>query len=317
MTNSQGALFYKIEVPQDQKPERLDLFLVHSELNLTRSQIRRLIKAGNVEVEGRSGAAASLKVRPGNCIKVVVPPPKPSELHAVELDLDVLYEDSHLIVINKPAGLVVHPGAGSESVTLVHGLLYHCKDLSGIGGEERPGIVHRLDRDTSGVMVVAKDNLTHAALSAQFKEGKTRKLYKALVDGRMGTTKGFIDLPIGRHPFNRKKMSTISRSGRPAQTRWELEQELAGASLLSVRIFTGRTHQIRVHLASAGHPVLGDNLYGGKKKIKGISGEELSIERQMLHAFSLSLHHPVLKKEMEFVAPLPNDMKDLIMALSG
>ncbi len=317
MTNSQSALLYQIEVPEDQKPERLDLFLVHSDLNLTRSQIRRLIKSGNVEVEGRPDAAASLKVRPGNRIRVTVPPPKPSTLQPVDVNLDVLYEDPYLIVLNKPAGLVVHPGAGNESVTLVHGLLHHCKDLSGIGGEERPGIVHRLDRDTSGVMVAAKDNSTHAALSAQFKDGKIKKVYKTLVEGRMGTSKGFIDLPIGRHPFNRKKMSTISRSGRAAQTRWELEQELAGASLLSVRIFTGRTHQIRVHLASAGHPVLGDNLYGGKKKIKTPSGNELEIGRQMLHAFSLSFFHPALEEQMAFEAPVPDDMNVLIEALSS
>ncbi len=316
MTHPENALSYDIEVPEGQKPERLDLFLAHSGIELTRSQIRRLIKAGNVQVEGRPDAAASFKVRPGNRIVVTVPPPRPCELQPVELDLEVLYEDSHLIVLNKPAGLVVHPGAGKETVTLVHGLLHHCKDLSGIGGEERPGIVHRLDRDTSGVMVAAKDNAAHAALSAQFREGKIKKVYKALVEGRMGTAKGFIDLPIGRHPFNRKKMSTISRCGRQAQTRWEVEQELSGASLLSVRIFTGRTHQIRVHLASAGHPVLGDALYGGKKTVKSPSGEMLTIDRQMLHAFSLAFFHPVKKEKMQFHAPIPRDMADLIRALS-
>jgi len=199
---------------------------------------------------------------------------------------------------------------------LVHGLLHHCKDLSGIGGEERPGIVHRLDKDTSGVIVAAKDNATHTALSAQFKEGKVKKIYKALVEGKMNTTKGFIDLPIGRHPFNRKKMSTISRSGRQAQTRWEVEKELTRASLLSVRIFTGRTHQIRVHMASTGHPILGDALYGGKREIQNSSGKRIAIDRQMLHAYSLTLFHPFKKESMEFNAPIPADMATVIKELS-
>ena len=231
------------------------------------------------------------------------------------MTFELVYEDSWLIVVNKPPGIVVHPAPGHFTGTLVHGLLRHCKDLSGIGGVMRPGIVHRLDKDTSGLMVVAKNDEAHAFLSRQFKAGEIRKRYVALVHGIVKGAKGEIDLPIGRHPVRRKEMSVQPSKGRVAKTLWEKQEELAGLfSLLSVSPKTGRTHQIRVHLSHVGYPIVGDPVYGHrrswwKKRFPEDSGLSGLIERQMLHAGTLGFVHPQGGEYREFTAPLPADME--------
>jgi 23S rRNA pseudouridine1911/1915/1917 synthase len=234
--------------------------------------------------------------------------------------LSVLFEDADIIVLNKPPGLVVHPGAGHSHGTLVNALLHHCDDLKGIGGSLRPGIVHRLDKDTSGCLVVAKNDEAHTSLSEQFKGRKVEKGYLALVYGEMETLDGVIALPIGRHPTERKKMSAQSRYSRPAETRWVVRESFLGLCLLDIDLKTGRTHQIRVHLASVGHPVVGDQVYGGTKRWKTIQTKGLrdrlkTIKRQMLHARKLTFCHPRNGRKMAFESPLPEDMALLLKAL--
>jgi 23S rRNA pseudouridine1911/1915/1917 synthase len=251
-----------------------------------------------------------------------MPPPEPVELVPESMALDILFEDRHLIVINKPPGLVVHPAAGHPSGTLVNGIVHHCPDLEGIGGEMRPGIVHRLDKDTSGVIVVAKSARVLADLSAQFKSRRVAKQYLALVHGVPDRGRGTIDLPVGRHPTDRKKMSTASPRGRTALTLWRVKEKFRGAALLEIDLKTGRTHQIRVHCQSMGHPLLGEKVYGSRKMgahpTKGDAVTEAAlpgIPRQMLHAFQLRLVHPVSAEDLQFQAPVPADMNAVITAL--
>jgi 23S rRNA pseudouridine1911/1915/1917 synthase len=233
------------------------------------------------------------------------------------LPLDILYEDSSIIVVDKPSGMVVHPAAGNPSGTLVNALLYHCKDLAGINGILRPGIVHRLDKDTSGVMVVAKDDEAYHKLSRQFKSHMVEKVYLAIASGQFSKEEGLIDSPIGRHPRERKRMSVRTRKGRPAITRWKVMEKLKGFALLEISPQTGRTHQIRVHLSSMGHPLLGDPLYGRKGQ-RGLIRDPLLKEhvkkmgRQALHAHRLGFNHPRTGEKVEFVAPIPDDMKALL-----
>jgi 23S rRNA pseudouridine1911/1915/1917 synthase len=243
---------------------------------------------------------------------------------AEPLPLDILYEDPHLLVVNKAAGLVVHPAAGHASGTLVHGILYHCPDLEGIGAEKRPGIVHRLDKDTSGIMVVAKNARAHDDLSRQFKARSIEKHYLALVVGSPKADNGRIDLPIGRHPVERKKMSARSRRGREALTLWQVRERFIGATLIDVELKTGRTHQIRVHCQAMGFPILGDPIYGRKGAAKQITAGNpawqavfQSAARQMLHAHRLGFKHPADDRPLSFEAPLPADMADLLEKLRG
>ena len=294
--------------------QRLDAFLVLQSRNLTRSRVQELIRSGFVRVNHHL-SKPSYRLKTGDHIEVTLPPPQPLRLDPEPVSFELIYEDPWLIVVNKPPGIVVHPAPGHFTGTLVHGLLQHCTDLSGIGGVMRPGIVHRLDKDTSGLMVVAKNDAAHAYLSAQFKAGKVTKNYVALVHGIVKGGKGEINLPIGRHPVRRKEMSVQPSKGRVAKTLWEKQEELAGLfSLLSVSPKTGRTHQIRVHLSHLGYPIVGDPVYGHrrswwKKRFPEDSGLSGLIERQMLHAGTLGFVHPQGGDYREFTAPLPADME--------
>lgn len=285
--------------------QRLDLYLA-SQLDsegLTRSRIQQCIRGGTVLVNG-SAQKAKYLLQSGDTVSVAIPPQAHSELVAEPVSFVALHEDEDLIVLVKPPGVVVHPAAGHSSATLVHGLLYHCGGLSGINGELRPGIVHRLDKDTSGVMVVAKTDFAHQALAAQFKGRAVKKVYQALVDGRPIGQSGRIDLPIGRHPVHRKKMA-IREDGREAVTNWRLLERFSqGLTLLELGLETGRTHQIRVHMASLSCPVVGDSVYGRKNSLY----PELGITRQYLHAYSLAFSHPRTGENLQFTAPLWPDM---------
>jgi 23S rRNA pseudouridine1911/1915/1917 synthase len=271
-------------------------------------------------VSVNTGAAkAGTVLRTGDAIVFRREPPRPLEVEPENIPLSVLYEDADIIVIDKPPGIVVHPGAGNARGTLVNALLFHCRDLSGVGGFLRPGIVHRLDKNTSGAMVVAKNDAAHQALARQFKERLVVKRYTAIVAGSMPGGEGVIDAPIGRHRGDRKKMSTGGSRGRYALTRWNVLKEFGGAaSLLNVRIETGRTHQIRVHLHAVGHPVLGDREYGGRAVCRNGSLHAVLniLDRQALHASTLGLYHPTGKQFMEFTAPLPGDMTMLLERLA-
>lgn len=251
----------------------------------------------------------SYEVQVGDWIEVDLPEPEPLELVPEEIPLDILYEDEALIVLNKPAGLVVHPAPGHPKGTLVHALLAHCQNLSGIGGVQRPGIVHRLDRDTSGVMLIAKTDQAHQSLSTQLKNREIIKEYLAVVHGIFKDKKGTLSTVIGRHTHDRKKMSVFTRQGRPAVTSYEVIEEFPNYSLVKIQIHTGRTHQIRVHMKYLNHPVVGDPLYGRGAK------DQALIQRQALHAKRITFKHPVTDHPLEFVAPLPQDMKNLLEKL--
>ncbi len=289
---------------------RLDRYLA-SVTGLPRAQIQRLIEAGRVQVEGRRPKASS-SVLPGQRIRLSIPPPQPSALTPEPIPLDILYEDDDLLVLNKPAGLVVHPAPGHPGGTLVHALLHHCPDLPGIGEERRPGIVHRLDKETSGVMVVAKTDAAMRSLAGQFKGRRVKKTYLALVHGEVKQTEGRIAAAIGRHERDRKRMGVRTRKGREAVTTYRVMKRLDGFTLLQLHPETGRTHQIRVHLSAMGHPVVGDKVYGGRRERKvAVSGQRSAVsmaaERQLLHAWKLGFFHPRTNEWMEFEAPLPAD----------
>ncbi len=297
-------------VPGDYEGQRLDRFLVERLPDLSRSRISTLIRSGFILVSGTSSKAAN-RLKNGDIIKVTLPPPEPLELRPAKVDFSVLYEDEHLLVIAKPPGIVVHPGSGHKDGTLVHGLLAHCENLSGISGIERPGIVHRLDKDTSGVMVVAKDDRSHQGLVELFKSRQVKKVYHAIIAGRPETQKGCLSRPIGRHRSNRRKMAALEHGGREAVTCWTVLEELpCNLTYIEVRPGTGRTHQIRVHMAYLGHPVAGDELYGGKKQ--DVFQERIIVERQCLHAYSLSFRHPVSGELMKFVSPVWPDMQQTL-----
>ncbi|MGB9711802.1 MAG: RluA family pseudouridine synthase [Dissulfurimicrobium sp.] len=307
---------FEIKVEKGSEGERLDKYLASKDIGLSRTRIQRLIETGRIKIRGTDNASPSMRLKAGFIIDISIPPSEDILIEPLPIPIEILYEDNSIIVINKPAGIVVHPGAGKEKETLVHALMHHCRDLSGIGGKIRPGIVHRLDKDTSGLMVAAKNDQSHWALIEQFKAGLIKKTYMAIVHGKIREETGTIDLPIGRHPRERKKMSVFTKNGRRAVTIWTLEKSLPGASLLSVDIRTGRTHQIRVHMAHIGHPLLGDCLYGGRLTLKA-AGRSITIPRQMLHSSRLGLIHPATKKEMEWTSGIPEDMIRVIEALNG
>ena len=307
-------------VTPDKGAERLDIFLSQQGVFATRSQVKRAIDEGQVQVN-------DIEVKPGYRLKsgdvVLVRRKEPAEpdLAPEGLPLAILYEDTYILVLNKPSGMVVHPAAGNRSGTLVNALLFHCADLSGIGGIKRPGIVHRLDKDTSGLMVVAKSDEAHVGLANQFKEHLITKIYRVLVHGDPKESEGVIDLPIGRHPVDRKKMSTGSRRGKESLTRWSVEERYAIATLLAVRIETGRTHQIRVHLNAIGYPVVGDVVYGNSKRRIELVQDNVrqaalrKMHRQALHASELRFAHPITGNHMVFSSPLPDDMAQICRAL--
>jgi 23S rRNA pseudouridine1911/1915/1917 synthase len=298
---------------------RLDLWLALRLPDLSRSRIKSLVEAGDVLVAGRV-QKPSARLRPGQEVSVRIPEPEAAVPQAQDLPIHVVYEDAHLLVVDKPAGMTVHPGAGRASGTLVNALLHHVKDLSGIGGVLRPGIVHRLDKGTSGLLVVAKDDPTHRALAEQFAARRVEKEYCAVVLGVPKKREGEISAAIGRDPTHRKKMSVRARRSREAKTLYRVEQALDGAALLRVRILTGRTHQIRVHLAWLGHPVAGDPTYGGGRtppSRRSRSREALqALARPALHAAHLAFQHPVTGRRLAFDSPLPRDLRALLLELS-
>ena len=278
--------------------ERLDAFLARSVEGLTRSSAQRLLEEGHVLRCGKK-AKKNDRLNPGDEITVTMPEPEPVDIVATEMELDIMYEDEDVVVINKPKGLVVHPAAGHQSDTLVNGLLHAMGDsLSGINGELRPGIVHRIDKDTSGLLAVAKNDLAHVVLASQLKDHTMARTYECIVCGNLKEDSGTVDAPIGRHPTDRKKMCINERNGRNAVTHWEVVARYRGYTHLRCKLETGRTHQIRVHMASIGHPILGDTVYGRKKP-------ELGQDSQVLHAGALCFKHPRDERPVLVLAPLP------------
>ncbi|MFH1080717.1 MAG: RluA family pseudouridine synthase [Pseudomonadota bacterium] len=298
---------------------RLDVFLSRRDPSLSRSRVQRLIAQGAVRSGGRP-VRSSHKVRKGETIDCEIAPADEYDVVPEDIPLSVIYEDASLLVVDKPAGMVVHPAAGHHQGTLVHAMLFHCWDLSGIGGVLRPGIVHRLDKDTSGLIMAAKSDCAHQALTEQFKQRQVKKTYLALAYGDVKEDQGLIGLPVGRHPQDRKKMSTQSRRGREATTRWQVKERYGAATLLEVDIETGRTHQIRVHLHAIGHPVVGDSVYGGARRVNVVAEPSLravlkTMKRQALHAAHLSFSHPLTGELLAFSSSPPADMAQLCDAL--
>lgn len=295
-------------VLHDSEGQRLDLFLVSVLGTHSRSKIRNLIVDGHVKLENRT-PRPNLPVRAGERIVVSMPEPTPTNIKAEDIPIQIIYGDDDLVILNKPAGMIVHPGNGQASGTLVNALLHHLEDLSGIGGELRPGIVHRLDRGTSGVMVVAKNDEAHRELARQFHDREVEKEYVALVWGVVQAGKR-IDTAIGRDPVHRKKMSTRARRSREAVTRITKARQLPGVTFVHVAIHTGRTHQIRVHLSTIGHPVVGDVLYGGvRRRVPKDLQPVQRLERPFLHSWRLAFKHPADGRKLVFSSPIPEDLQ--------
>jgi 23S rRNA pseudouridine1911/1915/1917 synthase len=285
----------------DRDGERLDVFIARALPELTRSRVRRLIDEGLVTVDGRLPAKAGVALESGQRVRITIPPPEPSTPLPESVPLRIVYEDDDLLVVDKPAGMTVHPAPGHRTQTLVNALLARYPQLSSAGGEGRPGIVHRLDKDTSGLIIVAKNDAAHLALARQLKAHEVEKTYIALVEGKLKEPEGVIEASIGRHPRQRKRMAVVA-GGREARTHYRVLREIDGRSLVEVRPETGRTHQIRVHFASIGHPVAGDAVYGrGRRAIP-------SLRRQFLHASRLALRHPRTGERLELEAELPEDL---------
>ncbi len=288
--------------------ERLDAFLARQGEGLSRSAAQKLIEEGLVLRNGRKGKKND-KLTPGDAVEYTIPEAKPVDIAPTEMQLDIVYEDEDLLVINKPKGLVVHPAAGHQDDTLVNGLLYALgEDLSGINGELRPGIVHRIDKDTSGLLAVAKNDLAHTMLASQLKDHSMARTYEAIVCGSFREDRGTVDAPIGRHPSDRKKMCVTERNSKHAVTHWEVVTRYRGYTHIRCRLETGRTHQIRVHMAHIGHPILGDLVYGRKKP-------ELGQDSQCLHAGALCFSHPRDGRPVLVFAQLPQYFKDVLRKL--
>jgi 23S rRNA pseudouridine1911/1915/1917 synthase len=301
-----------LTVPPESEGERLDRFLAGEVPGVSRSQVQRLIEEGAVHVPRVRVAKANVVLRAGDVIQVSIPEVAAAVPTAQDLPLDILYDDDEVVVVNKPAGMVVHPAAGNPDGTLVNALLHHVKNLSGIGGETRPGIVHRLDKGTSGVMVIAKNDAAHRELSRQFHDREVEKEYVALVWGLVQQRKR-IDASIGRDPKNRQKMSTRATRSREASTRVTWARDLKGLTLIRVSIATGRTHQIRVHLSAIGHPVVGDALYGGvHRRVPGQFRAVQRLTRPFLHAERLTFTHPRTGERLTFLASLPADLEAVL-----
>lgn len=289
---------------------RLDSFLAENIEELTRSAAQRLIEEGRVSVNGRS-VAKSCKLSGGEEIVVTMPEPEIVDIVAQDIALDVVYEDDDVIVVNKPVGLVVHPAPGHPDGTLVNALLHHCGDsLSGIGGEKRPGIVHRIDRDTSGLIIAAKNDFAHQHLAAQLQDHSLSRTYEAVVIGNLREDSGTIDAPIGRHHTDRKRMAVTTHGGRNAVTHWEVIERFQGYTHVRCKLETGRTHQIRVHMAHIGHPIYGDTVYGQKRAVSGMTG-------QCLHAVGLRFIHPRSGEEVSLSCPLNDEIEVFLKKLKN
>ncbi len=280
---------------------RIDAYL-RANTEFSRSRVSTLMLEGAVSVDDDVQVKPSYKVAAGQSVKLTVPETRPVDIVPQNIPLDILYQDADVVVVNKPCGMVVHPAAGNEDRTLVNALLYHVHDLSGIGGEMRPGIVHRLDKDTSGLILIAKNDRAHTILSDQFKERSMEKHYRAVAFGNFSQDEGLIDAPIARHPADRKKMAIVP-GGKPSQTEWKVLERLKSAAYLDVHLLTGRTHQIRVHMHSIGHPLLGDRIYAPNIKTS------VHVPRLMLHAYSLEFTHPTSGERMTLSATLPEKFK--------
>ncbi len=317
-TEEKGKSF-SIQVAIKDQGKRIDQFLTETDLHLSRSQAKLLIEQKHILLNQKV-TKPSARLKSGDVVSGNLPAPRPLTLLPEPIHLSVLYEDASIIVIDKPSGMVVHPAPGNPSGTLVNALLYHCKDLSGINGALRPGIVHRLDKETSGVMVIAKDDHSYHQLARQFKNRRVYKVYLAIAHGNIKQNEGLIDASIGRHPDQRKKMSIRTTRGRIALTRWKVLERFGPFTLLEIYPQTGRTHQIRVHLSSMGHPILGDFLYGRKGKFGSIQDAILKecvkrMNRQALHAHRLGFNHPLTGETVQFIAPIPQDMKETLDCL--
>jgi 23S rRNA pseudouridine1911/1915/1917 synthase len=296
---------------------RLDRALAAAVPTLSRERLKALIRSGAVEAQGTPVRDPAIKVRGGENLRVAVPEPTPAHNEPQDIPLNILFEDEHLLVVDKPAGLVVHPAAGNLDGTLVNALLHHCAGkLSGIGGVARPGIVHRIDKDTSGLLVVAKTDVAHEGIAKQFAAHSIDRRYLAIVSGVPKTKEGAVDAPLARSAANRKKMAIVQGSrGKRAVTNWRRLDVLRDAALVECRLETGRTHQVRVHMASIGHPLIGDPVYGRSGKTHGKLLKKLGFHRQALHAAELGFTHPVIKRRLSFSSPMPADMQELMRAL--
>ena len=297
----------RLRASEESKNQRLDAFLASSLDGLTRSQAARLIESGEVAVNGRA-VSKSYKLAGGEDVAVTLPEPEPVEAVPQDIPLDVVYEDADVIVVNKPSGMVVHPAPGHPDGTLVNALLYHCAGtLSGVGGALRPGIVHRIDRDTSGLIIAAKNDAAHQYLSAQLADHTLARTYECIVVGALREDRGTVDAPIARHPTDRKRMAVVA-GGREAVTHWEVIARYPGYTHVRCRLETGRTHQIRVHMAYIGHPILGDTVYGAKKEVPGLTG-------QCLHAVGLRFLHPRTHEVVELSCPLPDEFTRMLQKI--
>jgi 23S rRNA pseudouridine1911/1915/1917 synthase len=300
-----------IDLIVNDQNDRLDRYLAQALQEFSRSHLQKLIEQGHVKVNQQVCQEKKAKVKLGDHLEITIPPLQPLELEAENIELDILYEDDHLILINKPAGLVVHPAPGHSQGTLVNALLFHCDHLAGIGGVERPGIVHRLDKDTTGVLVVAKTDQAHQSLQAQIKAKTAIREYLGIVYGHPHQETGIIDQPLGRHPSDRKKMAIVAleKGGRNAITHWTVQERISNYTLMHFRLETGRTHQIRVHSNFIGHPIVGDPLYASGKNLG------VNLSGQALHAWRLTLSHPVTGQTLQAIAPLPEEFTKLLTVL--
>jgi 23S rRNA pseudouridine1911/1915/1917 synthase len=312
-----GVSIFEARISDTADGWRLDRALAEALPTFSRERLKSLIASGNVSGPDGTARDPSRKAPAGALFSVAVPEPTPAHNEAQDIALNVVFEDEHLIVIDKPAGLVVHPAAGNTDGTLVNALLHHCRgSLSGIGGVARPGIVHRIDKDTSGLMVAAKTDIAHEGLAKQFKAHSIDRRYKAIVAGTPRTSEGKVDAPLGRSPSNRKKMAIVGEGrGKHAVTHWRNLRVLRQAALVECRLETGRTHQVRVHMASIGHPLLGDPVYGSSRKPHRELLETLNFRRQALHATHLGFIHPVNSIALAFESEMPADMQELFANL--
>lgn len=295
---------FELMVATEHAGQRLDAWLALQDLELTRSQAQRLIREEQVKVEGRIITKSNHRLRGGECVDIAVPAPRPLEVLAENIPLTIVYEDAYLAVINKPQGMVTHPAQGNYTGTLVNALLYQIGDLSGINGVLRPGIVHRLDKDTSGLLVVAKSDLAHRRLSEQLKARQIERRYLALLHGNLRQNQGTVNAPLARHPILRKQMAVVE-GGREAITHYQVRERFGNYTFVELQLETGRTHQIRVHMAHLGHPVVGDSVYGPRKVAFGLNG-------QLLHAWRLCFLHPITQEISQFTADVPPQFRHIL-----
>lgn len=300
-------------VAAEYKKQRLDKYVTEAmEEEVSRSQIQLWIEQGHVTVNGRN-AKANYKLAEGETVEVRVPAPETVDILPEDIPLDVVYEDSDVIVVNKPRGMVVHPAVGHSSGTLVNALMFHCKDLSGINGELRPGIVHRIDKDTSGLLMAAKNDKAHASLAAQLKEHSVSRIYTALAHGNIAHDHGTVDANLARDPHDRKMYTVVSSGGKHAITHFNVVERFGDYTLLELKLETGRTHQIRAHMKFIDHPLVGDPMYG--RSSRSVGGRSLKMQGQALHAASLGFTHPTTGERLEFSAPIPADLEELLVNL--